>query len=78
MPAEYANFVKVLGDDMKSIYNFHYYAKRFGRVKLKDGGVIFRNYGRELKNGKGFHIFDMMDRKAANLFNHAFTYTSIE
>ena len=33
----------------------------WGHVRLKDGRVIWRNYRRELKNGKGLSFLDVLN-----------------
>jgi hypothetical protein len=38
--------------------------KTYGKVRLKSGREIYRNYGHELKNGKGISF---LDRLAAHI-----------
>lgn len=37
--------------------------KQYGLVKLKSGRVIYRNYHRELKNGNGLSLADILAAK---------------
>lgn len=37
--------------------------KQYGKVRLRSGREIIRNYGRELKNGKGFSFVDLLTEK---------------
>lgn len=41
--------------------------KQYGLVRLKNGGKRYRNYRRELKNGKGLSFADLLiQRKLEN------------
>lgn len=44
-------------------FTFNPGRKVFGKVKLKSGREIFRNYKRELKNGKGYDWADVMTER---------------
>jgi hypothetical protein len=37
--------------------------KQYGKAKLHSGREIIRNYGRELKNGKGLSFVDLLTEK---------------
>lgn len=44
--------------------------KQYGKVKLPSGREITRNYGRELKNGKGFSWVDIVSEKIRSQQNN--------
>ena len=48
---EYSNRIIISKNDERFRYLFA--CRRFGIVKRKNGKTFLRNYGRELKNGKG-------------------------
>jgi hypothetical protein len=44
--------------------------RQYGKVRLQNGREIFRNYGRELKNGKGLSEVDLLMRSVCRTREH--------
>jgi hypothetical protein len=44
--------------------------RKYGLVRLSNGNVIFRNYHRELKNGRGLSFLDLVERAMLRTHEH--------